>query len=467
MDGKRRKERFMSGIRKLVPMLAVLYGSAFVAAFNENLINVALVKIMGEFSVGAGTAQWLVTGYMLVTAVIVPVMAFFSRRFTLRQVFFEGCAFLGVGSIAAIFAPNFGLLLAARLVQSVGTGIFIPLMMTTILAVVPHSRVGTFISIGGCAITLGPALAPAAAGAFGTAFGWRSIFLMPAAAIFALCVAGIFLIRDTSAPVKIQLDLLSVAFSACGLSLVVYGLSKIASEPVPALGLIAAGAALLALFVVRQGKLKNPVLDLAPMRNPRFSVACLLSVVAMMTTFSMSVLLPLYYEAGLGTTSLASGLLLLAPIAVNAGTSIVGGRVMDRVGEWPLLPAGFLLIAVSQAATCALGGLATLVPVLIGSIAVYAGVGLIFSPSQAAGLRSLAREQHPHGVAILSTFIQVAACIGPALFIGVLSAVSEKSVASGATFPRSQAHGFAAAVALAALIAAAGTLIAFFYAKKK
>lgn len=456
----------MSNGQKLAPMLAVLYGSAFIAAFNENIINVALVKIMTEFSVGAGTAQWLVTGYMLVTAIIVPVMAFFSRRFTLRQVFFEGCLFLGAGSLFALFAPNFPLLLTARLIQSVGTGIFIPLMMTTILAVVPPNRVGTFISIGGACITLGPALAPAAAGVFVTLFGWRSIFTMPLCVIALLFVAGIFLVRNTSEPIKIKLDILSVAFSATGLTLSVYGISIIASKTVPALGLIAAGAVLLAFFVLRQRRLETPVLDLAPMANPRFSVACLLSIIAMMTTFSMSVLLPLYYEASVGVTSLVSGILLLAPIIVNAGTSLLGGRIMDRVGEWPLLPAGFLIIALGQAATCFFGKSSTLVPVLIGSIFVYAGVGAIFSPSQAAGLRRLPREQSPHGVAILSTFIQVAACIGPALFIGILSSVSEKSAAAGTAIRFAQAQGFSVAVGLATVFAAAGTLIAFFYAKK-
>lgn len=291
--------------RKTVLMLVVLYGGAFIAAFNENIVNVALVKIMTEFSVAAGTAQWLVTGYMLVTAVIVPVMAFLSRRFTLRQVFFEGCAFLGVGSVLAIFAPNFPSLLAARLMQSVGTGIYIPLMMTTILAVVPAARVGMFISLGGCAITLGPALAPAVSGVFVTLFGWRSVFLIPAVVVFVLFICGIFLIKNTGTPMKIRLDFLSVAFSAIGLSIGVYGLSKIASATLPALVLIAAGTLFLFAFARRQGRIKNPVLDLSPLKNPRFSVACVLAVVAMMTTFSMSILLPLYYEAGLGVSSLS------------------------------------------------------------------------------------------------------------------------------------------------------------------
>ncbi len=454
-------------IHAAVPMLTVLLGTAFCAAFNENLINVALVKIMSEFNVGAGTAQWLVTGYMLVTAIIVPVMAFFSRRFSLRQVFFEGCAFLGIGSIAAIFAPNFEILLISRLVQSVGTGIFIPLMMTTILATIPLNRVGVFISIGGCCITLGPALAPVLSGIFVTFFGWRSVFLMPSVAIAILAISGMIFVKNTNTPVKLRLDVLSVIFSAAGLSLFVFGISKISGTPLFAISLIFAGTLFLSGFAVRQFKIKTPVLDLTPMKNPSFAVACFFQIVAMMTTFSMSVLLPLFYQAALGISSLAAGFLLLAPIFVNALTSVLGGKIMDRIGEWPLLPGGFLLIALGLSGTTIFGFNALLVPVLLGSIAVYAGVGFVFSPSQAAGLRRLKTELHPHGVAILNTFIQIAACVGPALFIGILSNVFDKESAAGTPITSAHAHGFAAAVALAALIAFSGTIAAFFYAKKK
>lgn len=454
-----------------IPMLMVLYGSAFIAAFNENIVNVALVKIMEDFACDAGTAQWLVTGYMLVTAVIVPVMAFLSRRFTMRQVFFEGCLFLGVGSALGILAPNFGTLLAARLIQSVGTGIFIPLMMTAVLAVVPARRVGTFISIGGCCITLGPALAPALAGVFVTLFGWRSVFFMPGIGICVLFLCGLFFVKNTAEPMKIRLDALSVILSALGLSIVVYGLSKLAGTPVPAVAMILAGALLLVIFARRQGKLATPMLDLSPLRNPRFSIACVLAVVAMMTTFSMSVLLPLYYGTALEQTALAAGLLLLVPIIVNAVTSILGGRVMDKRGEFPLLPLGFLFISIGQIATAVFGHFALLVSVFLGSILVYAGVGSIFSPSQAAGLRSLPHEQSPHGVAILSTFIQVSACIGPALFIGILSATIDAAgpaIASGETTLRlAQAEGFSAAVTLSAFIAVAGTITAYFYARRR
>ena len=201
------------------------------------------------------------------------------------------------------------------------------------------------------------------------------------------------------------------------------------------------------VFVMRQGRIPNPLLNLKPMCNRLFAPMCALVVVAMMTTFSMSMLLPLYFEGALGTTALAAGALLLAPILVNAVTSLVGGRIMDKRGSWPLLPAGFAVITVGQLAVCLCAPTLSLAGVLVASVVVYAGVGLVLSPSQTAGLQTLSPEQNPHGVAILNTFIQIAAAVGPSLFIGVLSSVAGSVEAAGTA-------------AAACAIAAAGTLTA-------
>lgn len=452
--------------QNVMPMLAVLYGSAFVAAFNENIINVALVSIMGTFSVGADTAQWLVTGYMVVTAIIVTVTAFLFKRLHLRTLFFAAALFLVGGSLACLAAPTFPLLLAARLAQAVGTGIFIPAMMSTVLMVAPRKRLGTYLSIGSCMITFGPAFAPVVSGLMVTAFGWRSVFVPAAVLVSVLALAGAVCIKNIAEPEKIKLDVVSVALSAVGLFALVYGLSTITANLPVAMGALAVGACGIAWFVVRQGRLENPLLDLRPLRNPRFSTACGLVVVAMMTTFSMSVLLPLYFEGALGMTALASGALLLAPILVNAATALLGGRTMDRRGIWPLLPCGFALIAAGQLAICLVAPGMSWVAVLAGSVVVYAGVGFIFSPSQTAGLQTLEPEQNPHGVAIINTFIQVAACIGPSLFIGVLSSTAAGATAGGASAVSAQANGFSAAVAVAAVVAAIGLVASFVYARR-
>lgn len=448
----------------VMPMLAVLYGSAFVAAFNENIINVALISIMGEFSVDATTAQWLVTGYMVITSIVVTITAFLSKRLRLKTLFLTAAILLAGGLIVDIVAPTFAVLLVARLVQSIGTGIFIPVMMSTVLAAAPRKRLGSYLSIGGCMITFGPAFAPVVSGLMVTSFGWRGVFVPPAVFVILLGVAGLFLIKNIAEPEKIKLDVLSVCLSALGLFTFVYGLSVILTDSTLSGLSIGIGIICIMGFTIRQFKVKNPLLNLSPMLNPLFAPVCVLVVVAMMTTFSMSVLLPLYFEGSLGTTAFVSGALLLPPILMNAITSLVGGRIMDKRGPWPLLPIGFALITVGQAAICLLAARMSLPIVLASSIVVYAGVGLVLSPSQTAGLQTLDREQNPHGVAIINTFVQVAASIGPSLFIGILSTVSASLEASGASAALAQAEGFSAAVTVAAVIAACGFGVSFAYA---
>ena len=453
--------------RNNLAMLAVLYGSAFVAAFNENTINVALISIMGEFAVDANTAQWLVTGYMIVTAIVVTVSAFLTKRLRLRTLFLTAAGFLTLGLVAAMLAPTWPLFLAARLVQAVGTGIFIPVMMSTVLAVAPRTRMGTYLSIGGCMITFGPAFAPVVSGLMVTTLGWRSIFLPPAALIVVLAFLGVALIRNIAEPEKIKLDGISVVLSAVGLTSFAFGLSLVMASPAVAAAAIALGLVVMGVFVMRQGRIPNPLLNLEPMCNRLFAPMCALVVVAMMTTFSMSMLLPLYFEGALGTTALAAGALLLAPILVNAVTSLVGGRIMDKRGSWPLLPAGFAVITVGQLAVCLCAPALSLAGVLVASVIVYAGVGLALSPSQTAGLQTLSPEQNPHGVTILNTFIQIAAAVGPSLFIGVLSSVAGSVEAAGTAAALAQAEGFSVAVAVACVIAGIGMLMALAYARKR
>ncbi len=446
-------------------MLVILYAGAFIAAFNENIINTGLVDIMSEFSVDSITAQWLVTGYMIVTAVVVTFVGFLLKRFSVRAVFSTASIILLIGSIGCIFAPNFAVLLIARLFASVGTGLFIPTMMNSVLVISPRHKLGTFLSIGGCMITFGPALAPVASGFMVTMFGWRTMFLIPTVAVAVILVAGLFILKPIAEPEKLHLDGFSVVLSAVGLTVFVYGLGIITTNLPLAIVTIVIGLAVIALFVRRQNRIANPLLDLRPMRNSRFWPACILVVVSMMTTFSMSVLLPMYFEGASGTTAFVAGALILIPILVNALTSLIGGRVMDKRGEWPLLPVGFGLILVGQVIVCIVGRSAAIGPVVAASVLVYAGVGLVMSPGQTAGLKHLTPDLNPYGVAIMSTFIQVAACLGPSLFVGVLSSISASAAAEGAASNMAQAAGFSDAVLVAAAIAAAGFVIALFYSR--
>lgn len=450
--------------KPLVLLLSVLYGSAFIAGFNENLVNMALVSIMAEYGVDSVTAQWLVTGYMIVATVVVTCMAFLYRRFHVRTLFFGAAGLSIVGSAMGLVAPSFELLLVARLVQAVGTGIFIPLMMNTILVVTPKNKLGTYLSVGGYMITFGPAFAPVVCGALVTAFGWHSIFVVPIAAMVVLTVLGFFYMKNLETH-EAHLDVLSVLLSAVALTVLSFGLTQLTTDGVLAAAALVLAAAMVAVFVVRQLRCAHPLIDLAPMKNRAFWPALILVTIAMMSMFSMSVLLPLYFEGAAGMTAFAAGLVILVPVLANAGATLLGGRIMDKRGEWPLLPLGFGGIAIGFIALVAVAPQLSVPAVFVAMLVMYVAVGFIFSPSQTAGLRALPPRQNPFGVALMTTFVQIAACIGPSLYIGIMSSGQASAAAEGASAAQATADGFALAMVVAAAIGVVGFALSLAYAR--
>lgn len=449
----------------LGPLLAVFYGCGFLAGFNENLVNMALVAIMGDFSIDAVAAQWLVTGYMIAVTVVVTCMAYLYRRLSMRTLFFAAAALSIAGSAGGFLAPNFPLLLVARLVQAVGTGVFIPLMMNVIVDRVPHGRLGTYLAIGSAMITIGPATAPIVTGFMVSDLGWRSVFLVPLAAAVALTVAGIFVVRGGREPERARFDLPSALLTAAGVTLLCVGLSEVTLRPAVGAAALIGAALALGWFARRQEHLARPLVSMGPLHHGMFWPAALLVMVTMMTYFSLSVMAPLYFEEAAGLAASMAGVLMVAPVLANAAASVLSGRALDRWGEWPLLPAG-LAIAVAGLGITIAGALAGSVVVATAGIFFgYLGTGMVLSPAQTAGLRRLPEELDSHGVTLMSMAVQLSACLGPAAYVGIMGSATAAASAAGAPAAQASAEGFAGAMITALVVAAAGLVTAVFYAR--
>ena len=449
----------------LGPLLAVFYGCGFLAGFNENLVNMALVAIMGDFSIDAVAAQWLVTGYMIAVTVVVTCMAYLYRRLSMRTLFFAAAALSIAGSAGGFLAPNFPLLLVARLVQAVGTGVFIPLMMNVIVDRVPHGRLGTYLAIGSAMITIGPATAPIVTGFMVSDLGWRSVFLVPLAAAVALTVAGIFVVRGGREPERARFDLPSALLTAAGVTLLCVGLSEVTLRPAVGAAALIGAALALGWFARRQEPLARPLVSMEPLHHGMFWPAALLVMVTMMTYFSLSVMAPLYFEEAAGLAASMAGVLMVAPVFANAAASVLSGRALDRWGEWPLLPAG-LAIAVAGLGITIAGALAGSVVVATAGIFFgYLGTGMVLSPAQTAGLRRLPEELDSHGVTLMSMAVQLSACLGPAAYVGIMGSATAAASAAGAPAAQASAEGFAGAMIAALVVAAAGLVTAVFYAR--
>lgn len=448
----------------LGPLLAVFYGCGFLAGFNENLVNMALVAIMGDFSIDAVAAQWLVTGYMIAVTVVVTCMAYLYRRLSMRTLFFAAAALSIAGSAGGFLAPNFLLLLVARLVQAVGTGVFIPLMMNVIVDRVPHGRLGTYLAIGSAMITIGPATAPIVTGFMVSDLGWRSVFLVPLAAAVALTVAGIFVVRGGREPELVRFDLPSALLTAAGVTLLCVGLSEVTLRPAVGAAALIGAALALGWFARRQEHLARPLVSMEPLHHGMFWPAALLVMVTMMTYFSLSVMAPLYFEEAAGLAASMAGVLMVAPVLANATASVLSGRALDRWGEWPLLPTG-LAIAVAGLGITIAGALAGSVVATAGIFFGYLGTGMVLSPAQTAGLRRLPDELDSHGVTLMSMAVQLSACLGPAAYVGIMSSATAAASAAGAPAAQASAEGFAGAMIAALVVAAAGLVTAVFYAR--
>ncbi|MEG0096195.1 MAG: MFS transporter, partial [Raoultibacter sp.] len=129
--------------RKQIMMLSVLIFGTFVTILNQTIVAPALPSVMSDMGVDAATAQWLTTGFTLVNAIMIPITAYFTDRFSTRNIFLASMAIFMVGSLLAGWGPSFAVLLLGRLVQAVGAGVLMPMVMVVLMLLFPVERRGT------------------------------------------------------------------------------------------------------------------------------------------------------------------------------------------------------------------------------------------------------------------------------------------------------------------------------------
>lgn len=450
-------------------IIAVLVFSAFIATFNETVLNVALSSIMKEMNVTAGTVQWLVTAYMIVTSVMVPVTAFLIQTFRTKNLFLSALGLLLLGTVSAACSGSFLMLMISRMIQASGTGMMIPIMMNTVLLVAPKEKIGSSMAICVCAISLGPAFGPTFSGIILQYFSWHVLFIVLIPVIALAMIVGNLVLVNVVEVTKPKIDYLSIILSTIGLGSVIYGISSVTEGNIKVTLLsFIIGIICITLFVKRQVNLKEPMLNLSPFKYPKFVIGVLLVMVSMMIMFTMNVMLPMYLEGSLGTTSFIAALALLPAVLCNGVATSIGGKIYDKFGVKWLVPVGVGIMAIFVFILSQSNSETALIKVIITYICVCIGVGFTMSPSQTHSLNQLPKEYYPHGVAIVNTLQQVSAAIGSSLFMGIMSAVQLKTLASGnVTNQVAVATGFSWAAMVAVVITVVGFILSFAFGSGK
>ena len=445
--------------RESVTIIATLLVATFVVILNETIMNVALQRLMVDLGVDAPTVQWLSTGFMLTMAVVIPTTGFILQSLSTRAVFLLAMGLFAGGTTLAAVAPGFEVLLLARIIQAGGTAIMLPLLMTTILTLVPLSRRGAVMGNVSIAISVAPAMGPTVSGLILEHFTWRFMFVFVLPVALAALAIGAKYLTNVGETEKTKLDFLSVILTVPAFGGLVYGLSQIGGgQSGPGTAAIAAlviGVASLAVFVLRQLRLQKadaPLLDLRAFNFRMFTVSVLLMVVAMMALFGAVILLPLYLQEIRGLGSLETGLALL-PGGLAMG--LLGpfiGRLFDKVGPLPLTVTGSVLMVLTLWQFSMLDAGTPVWWIITLHVLLSFGLALLFTPAFTTGLNPLPPHLYSHGSAIMSTSQQVAGAAGTALLVSIFAVVS---ASSGLVAGMSAAFLTATAIAVAAVVLSA------------
>ncbi|MFJ4229999.1 DHA2 family efflux MFS transporter permease subunit [Paenarthrobacter nicotinovorans] len=418
--------------RESVTVIVTLLVATFVVILNETIMNVALQRLMTDLQVSASTVQWLATGFMLTMAVVIPTTGFILQRMSTRGAFMLAMGLFSGGTLLAALAPGFLVLLLARIVQAGGTAIMLPLLMTTILTLVPLSRRGAVMGNVSIAISVAPAMGPTVSGIILDHFSWRFMFVFVLPVALAAFAIGAKYLTNVGEREKTTLDLTSVILTVPAFGGLVYGLSQIGGSNagvVPVIALVV-GLLCLALFVFRQLKLQKsdaPLLDLRAFKFRMFTVSTLLMVVAMMALFGGVILLPLYLQNTLHLQPLETGLALLPGGLAMGLLGPVIGRIFDKVGPLPLTLSGSILMVLTLWQFSRLDEGSALGWVIALHVALSFGLALLFTPAFTTGLNPLPPHLYSHGSAIISTAQQVSGAAGTALLVSIYAVVSASS----------------------------------------
>lgn len=456
----------------------LLLVAAFVAILNETTMGVAIPHLIGDLGITAVAAQWLTTAFMLTMAVVIPTTGFLLRRFTTRTMFGAAMGLFTAGTLIALIAPGFEVLLVGRVVQALGTAIIMPLLMTTLMTVVPPNRRGQMMGRVSVVISLAPAIGPTMAGLVLDNLTWRWIFgIVLPIAIVALAI-GVRWIPNIGEQTHAPIDIPSVVLSALGFGGLVYGLTQIggghgsaaeaAASTTTLVVALAIGGIALGLFAWRQvilQKKDDALLDLRIFRSGNFSLSVAHFAVMSLAFFGVITALPLYLQGTLGMSASESGLAVLPGALAMGLLGPVIGRIYDRRGTRVLLLPGTIIVLTVLWSFTMLTESTPVWMIVIAQTVLSIGLAMSFTPLFTASLGSLEPRFYSYGSATVSTVQQVAGAAGIAVLISVMSSVSVAAVESGAAEAAAGAEGARAAFLLAAIIGTPLLISAFLIRK--
>lgn len=407
--------------------------SCIASSMLATALTTALPAIISDFHIDVTLGQWLTSGYSLAMGIIMPLTAFLITRFPTRNLYLSGLALTILGLVFCVIAPNFPLLMVARVVQACGNGILTSMAQVIILSIYPPEKRGTAMGWYGLSIGAAPVIAPTLAGFLIDAFSWRAIFYLAIVIVLISLIWAWFVFENVLDTVTKKFDVVSFVISIFAFGGITLGVGNLGSYPFVSpqvlLALIIGGIAAV-IFVFRQLNTSNPFLELRILCNKNYTISVIGSILLYFVMMGSSILIPLYVQQILGHSATLSGLVVLPGSLAMAIISPFAGKIYDKLGIKPLFICGATAMLISNMAlffiTMDTSVWVACVCNMIRSIA----IGCLMMPLVTWGTNSIDKKEFTaHGTALLASLRTIAGAIGTAVFVGIMNYVAAHSAA--------------------------------------
>ncbi|WP_082234519.1 MDR family MFS transporter [Halobacillus massiliensis] len=447
------------------PLMLVLISGAFAAILNQTLLATALPHIMKDLDLDASTAQWLTSIFMLVNGIMIPITAFLIERFTTRFLFLSAMGLFGAGTIICAIAPNFGVLMVGRVVQASGAGIIMPLMQTILMLVYPIEKRGAAMGMFGLVISFAPAIGPTLSGWLVEQFPWRSLFYVILPVVIIDFIVAYFILKNVTKRTFPKVDILSILLSSIGFGGLLYGFSTAGSAgwgDEQVIISMAAGAVALTIFILRQFKLAQPILEFRVFQNKVFTLTTVLGMVVFIALIGGATILPIFMQNMLGFTAFESGLMLLPGALIMGFMNPITGRLFDKFGARWLAISGLVILSVTTFMFTNLTSETTFFYLAVVNAVRMLGVAMVMMPVTTAGLNTLTEKRIPHGTAMNNTMRQVSGAVGTAMLVTVMTNSARPTEGVSGMI-----HGVNVSFVVAGITAVVALILAFFIKPKR
>ncbi|MBP1971378.1 EmrB/QacA subfamily drug resistance transporter [Virgibacillus natechei] len=405
-------------------IIVIVLATTFLFTFSQFLLITAYPTLMQEFSINATQVQWLTTAFLLTTVVFIPMTGYLSDTYSARFLVIFSLVFFVIGTVIALLAPNFIVLIISRVIQAVGAGIMVPLVQTILLGVFPFEKRGFALGLLGLVVNVAPASAPSLSGIIIDIYNWRALFWIMLFLSLAILVLAHGFMRNVTEQRESKLDLFSIILAGIGFSSLIFGMSNISVlgfSHWSVITTIVLGIVMLAFFVRRQLTIDPPLLNLFVFRKKMFAISTILVFVVAMLLLSMETILPMFSQEVLGTSAFLSGFVLVPGTIILSVMSLVAGNLFDKYGGRRIIIFGFLLILLSSMLFSILGADGSPYLIMFYFCIFMMGIGLTMMPLVTLGFNSLQTSEISHASAIGNTVRQFGLAFGVILLTTIIS----------------------------------------------